>query len=315
MAHEKNIPNINFISPIFTNFSDVDTGGINMKHPKIMEARGQVHRKKNFFSVEYVYTYENMDIPLIAKKEFFKHSIWDDKYLLGILKNNIFGSQYTFSQFNIEYYNQKILSNLQKNSYSSINNISGFDQNLDNSVNNINTDNINNNRIFNDDLTNNHDNALFNMYKTKNSCITDISKNNENLYIEYECSFFRKKKPRDFIVAYSPSSIIYKNTISLNKSIKKLYESGKFNDLIILSNKKPIYCSESNSYVLNFSGRVTMPSVKNFQLIHPIDPDYISLTFGKIGKEDFILDFKFPWTPLQAFAIALSALDSKIWCE
>lgn len=40
------------------------------------------------------------------------------------------------------------------------------------------------------------------------------------------------------------------------------------NDLIELHNKAPAWNQESQSYVLNFRGRVTKASVKNFQIVH-----------------------------------------------
>lgn len=88
----------------------------------------------------------------------------------------------------------------------------------------------------------------------------------------------------------------------------------KMNDLILI-NKKPYYNVETNSYSLNFSGRVTKPSAKNFQVIHPLDPTYITLTFGKESHDSYILDFSYPWTALHAFCVGLSALDHKYGCD
>ena len=36
-----------------------------------------------------------------------------------------------------------------------------------------------------------------------------------------------------------------------------------------LVNKSPSWNEQSQSYVLNFHGRVTQASVKNFQIVHP----------------------------------------------
>ena len=41
--------------------------------------------------------------------------------------------------------------------------------------------------------------------------------------------------------------------------------------LVELKNKTPVWNEESQSYVLNFHGRVTQASVKNFQVIHESD--------------------------------------------
>lgn len=67
--------------------------------------------------------------------------------------------------------------------------------------------------------------------------------------------------------------------------------------------------------MLNFGGRVTMASVKNFQLISHEDEEKILVLFGRVGKDEFTMDFQWPISPFQAFAIALSSFDSKIACE
>ena len=62
--------------------------------------------------------------------------------------------------------------------------------------------------------------------------------------------------------------------------------------------------------------RITLQaSVKNFQIIHDNDPDYIVMQFGRVSEEIFTMDFKYPLCALQAFAIALSSFDGKIACE
>ena len=38
-------------------------------------------------------------------------------------------------------------------------------------------------------------------------------------------------------------------------------------DLTVLKNKSPKWNDVANAYVLNFNGRVTQPSVKNFQIV------------------------------------------------
>jgi len=49
-------------------------------------------------------------------------------------------------------------------------------------------------------------------------------------------------------------------------------------NLIELHNKTPVWNDDTQSYVLNFHGRVTQASVKNFQVVHDSD-----------GKTRFIL--------------------------
>ena len=69
------------------------------------------------------------------------------------------------------------------------------------------------------------------------------------------------------------------------------------------------------AFVLNFGGRVTQASVKNFQLVSADDHDTILLQFGRCGKDIFTMDFAWPLCPLQAFAITLSSFDFKLACE
>lgn len=93
------------------------------------------------------------------------------------------------------------------------------------------------------------------------------------------------------------------------------WKAGNMTDLLELHNKQPVWSDETQAYVLNFHGRVTQASVKNFQLVHCADEDYIVLQFGRIAENTFTLDYNFPMCALQAFAIALSSFDSKIACE
>ena len=83
----------------------------------------------------------------------------------------------------------------------------------------------------------------------------------------------------------------------------------------VLRTKKPEWSSKQGSYVLDFGGRVKTPSVKNFQLVHGNErthADELVLQFGKVDTDVFILDFRYPLNPLQAFAVAISAMDGKL---
>eukprot|EP00957_Ditylum_brightwellii_P046133 3500200-Ditylum_brightwellii.AAC.1 len=83
--------------------------------------------------------------------------------------------------------------------------------------------------------------------------------------------------------------------------------------LLALQNRPPWWNIELGAFVLNFGGRVSVASVKNFQLCDRHDHDYIMLQFGRIqGRHSFTMDFQYPLTAVQAFAIAISSLQSKI---
>ena len=87
------------------------------------------------------------------------------------------------------------------------------------------------------------------------------------------------------------------------------------NDITYTISKPPRWNDQVGAYVLNFNGRVTMASVRNFQLVEPDEQDAVLLQFGRVGKDEFTMDFRYPLTPFQAFAIALSSFDSKVACD
>ncbi|KAF7127181.1 hypothetical protein RHSIM_Rhsim11G0133000 [Rhododendron simsii] len=112
-------------------------------------------------------------------------------------------------------------------------------------------------------------------------------------------------------------------------------EDGKAKPLI-LKNKAPRWHEQLQCWCLNFRGRVTVASVKNFQLIAATQPpppppsasgaptgsqpptqsehDKIILQFGKVGKDMFTMDYRYPLSAFQAFAICLSSFDTKLAC-
>ena len=51
--------------------------------------------------------------------------------------------------------------------------------------------------------------------------------------------------------------------------------------MLVLQNKAPSWNEHLAAYCLNFNGRVTTASVKNFQLVEPRDQDTVLLQFGK----------------------------------
>jgi len=73
--------------------------------------------------------------------------------------------------------------------------------------------------------------------------------------------------------------------------------------MFVFESKSPVF--ENGNYRLNFHGRVTIPSVKNFQLVSNDDRNHVICQFGKIGEDRFHLDYKAPLNACQAFALAL----------
>ncbi|XP_030053766.1 tubby-related protein 3 isoform X2 [Microcaecilia unicolor] len=93
------------------------------------------------------------------------------------------------------------------------------------------------------------------------------------------------------------------------------YQNRNMENIVELQNKAPSWNEETQSYVLNFHGRVTLASVKNFQIIHSDDPEYIVMQFGRVTEDIFTMDYSYPLCALQAFAVCLSSFDGKLACE
>ncbi|KAL4588494.1 hypothetical protein LXL04_001385 [Taraxacum kok-saghyz] len=103
-------------------------------------------------------------------------------------------------------------------------------------------------------------------------------------------------------------------------------ESEKSKMPLVLKNKAPRWHEQLQCWCLNFKGRVTIASVKNFQLIAaqpppsssqagPPEHEKVILQFGKVGKDMFTMDYRYPLSAFQAFAICLSSFDTKLACE
>ncbi|GLH04872.1 Protein king tubby [Gryllus bimaculatus] len=100
-----------------------------------------------------------------------------------------------------------------------------------------------------------------------------------------------------------------------HEGLLECWRNKQMDNLIELHNKTPSWNDDTQSYVLNFHGRVTQASVKNFQIVHDSNADYIVMQFGRVAEDVFTMDYRYPMCALQAFAIALSSFDSKLACE
>ncbi|EQC34140.1 hypothetical protein SDRG_08349 [Saprolegnia diclina VS20] len=82
---------------------------------------------------------------------------------------------------------------------------------------------------------------------------------------------------------------------------------------ISLINKPPVWIESLEAYCLDFGGRVAAASVKNFLLSHPDDMDKTMMLFGRTSdRQVYSMDYRHPFSPVQAFAIALSSMDSHL---
>ncbi|XP_058476235.1 tubby protein homolog [Solea solea] len=135
----------------------------------------------------------------------------------------------------------------------------------------------------------------------------------------YETNVLGFKGPRKMTVII-PGMLENDERVSIqpNNDLETLlsrHANGNTDKLVTLVNKSPSWNEQTQSYVLNFHGRVTQASVKNFQIIHPDNDDYIVMQFGRVAEDVFSMDYSFPMCALQAFAITLSSFDGKLACE
>lgn len=157
--------------------------------------------------------------------------------------------------------------------------------------------------------------------------------------------------PRAFEESFRSTTSFSKSSImdrSMDFSSSRDFSSARFSDIaggtingdeegqnkerpLVLRNKAPRWHEQLQCWCLNFRGRVTIASVKNFQLIAapaqppagaptpsqpaPPEQDKIILQFGKVAKDMFTMDYRYPLSTFQAFAICLSSFDSKLACE
>ncbi|XP_077053909.1 TUB like protein 1b isoform X2 [Siphateles boraxobius] len=137
--------------------------------------------------------------------------------------------------------------------------------------------------------------------------------------IIYETNVLGMKGPRRMIIVIpgmtKDGERVPIRPRSDNNGLLMRHQNRNMENLIELRNKTPVWNEDTASHVLNFNGRVTQASIKNFQIVHSKDLDYIVMQFGRVADDAFTLDYRYPLCAVQAFAIALSSFDGKIACE
>ncbi|XP_017775648.1 PREDICTED: protein king tubby [Nicrophorus vespilloides] len=135
----------------------------------------------------------------------------------------------------------------------------------------------------------------------------------------YDTNVLGFKGPRKMTVILPGMTLSYERVLMQpqenGEGLIDLWKSKNMENIIELHNKTPVWNDDTQSYVLNFHGRVTEASVKNFQIVHDSDNEYVVMQFGRIAEDIFTMDYRYPMCALQAFAIALSSFDSKLACE
>lgn len=119
-----------------------------------------------------------------------------------------------------------------------------------------------------------------------------------------------------------PSLLFFRSKSTRSESFQSGPLSDQKDGMLVLRNKSPRWHEQLQCWCLNFNGRVTVASVKNFQLVASPENaaagqehENVILQFGKVGKDVFTMDYQYPISAFQAFAICLSSFDTKIACE
>ncbi|XP_074661858.1 tubby-related protein 4-like [Tubulanus polymorphus] len=82
----------------------------------------------------------------------------------------------------------------------------------------------------------------------------------------------------------------------------------------VMHNKAPLWNENSQVYQLDFGGRVTQESAKNFQIEFrgkQVRFNHV-MQFGRIDSNAYTLDFQYPFTAIQAFAVALANVTQRL---
>ncbi|KAG6755213.1 hypothetical protein POTOM_041031 [Populus tomentosa] len=141
--------------------------------------------------------------------------------------------------------------------------------------------------------------------------------------VSYKFNLLKSRGPRRMVC--SLKCPVLQETIN-----DKNLDNSKMNGLesassgcTVLRNKAPRWHEHLQCWCLNFHGRVTVASVKNFQLVATMDQSQPGgrgdedtvLQFGKVGDDTFTMDYRLPLSAFQAFAICLTSFGTKLACE
>ncbi|KAK2422497.1 tubby F-box protein [Trifolium repens] len=144
--------------------------------------------------------------------------------------------------------------------------------------------------------------------------------------VSYKFNLLKSRGPRRMICSLK-STVSLSMDESSDKSFDVLKTHSKeqaTSAYTILKNKAPRWHEHLQCWCLNFHGRVTVASVKNFQLVATVDQsqpggkgdeETVLLQFGKVGDDTFTMDYRQPLSAFQAFAICLTSFGTKLACE
>ncbi|KAL2245487.1 tubby-like F-box protein 7 [Sesamum indicum] len=150
------------------------------------------------------------------------------------------------------------------------------------------------------------------------------SDNFEVGHVSYKFNLLKSRGPRRMICSISCPSSEESSTDSNDDDSEMKRPDSSTHGNLVLKNKAPRWHEHLECWCLNFHGRVTVASVKNFQLVAAMDQskpggkgdeERMLLQFGKVGDDTFTMDYREPLSAFQAFAICLTSFGTKLACE
>ncbi|CAA2953453.1 tubby-like F-box 7 [Olea europaea subsp. europaea] len=143
--------------------------------------------------------------------------------------------------------------------------------------------------------------------------------------VSYKFNLLKSRGPRRMICSLKcPSSDGTTSVDNSRDDLKMKSPESSDRGYNILKNKVPRWHEQLECWCLNFHGRVTVASVKNFQLVATLDQsrpggkgdeETVLLQFGRVGDDTFTMDYRQPLSAFQAFAICLTSFGTKLACE
>ena len=138
-----------------------------------------------------------------------------------------------------------------------------------------------------------------------------VSDENNNLIEEiiYELNFKGINGPTRLKILLPKITKNEKSLVNIKGNKKLVYN---------MKNKSPEYNDFFKVYTLQFIRRKVIPNEKNFQITfsdYKEDHNDILLQFAQSENNEFILDFKHPFSYITAFALAITAMASRTFCK
>ena len=140
----------------------------------------------------------------------------------------------------------------------------------------------------------------------------DSTRYRENLgAIIYEKKWINSKSPKSFEVLtpkLEGDERIKCIPTSDKDNLIGLKNKGVLGNMVVMHNKKPKWNDNIKAYVLNFHGKVRIPSIKNFILTDKEEKENY-LILGKADDNLYNMDVKWPLSLYQAFCICISSIS------